>query len=97
MPGAMYDENRDWLGVFENESAGHSGVAVSNFPLLMKDEHGRYRKAVVAVKCKRRQFVMAYLFSGVLSAISWLPPYLLDFEVLKERAKPVTIGVQISI
>jgi hypothetical protein len=96
MPGAMYDPKRDWLGVFESESVGHAGVGVVNFPLEMKDgPRGRHRKTVVAVKCRRRQFVMAYLFSEVLSAISW-GPLARDFAVLKEQAKPVTIGVQIS-
>ena len=97
MPGAMYDKNRDWLGVYKSKSAGTSGVAVIKIPLLMKDDRGRYRKTVVAVKCLRRQFVMAYLLAGMLSALSWLPAYLRDFEVLKERAEdPATIGVQIS-
>ena len=63
----------------------------------VKDERGRYRKTVVEAKCLRRQFVMAYLLAGMLSALSWLPAYLQDFAVLKERAEdPATIGVQIS-
>ncbi len=97
MPGAMYDEERDWLGVYKNESAGQKGNSVIKFPLMIKDERGRYRKTVVAIKCRRRQFVMAYLLSGMLSALSWLPAFVRDFEVLKERAEdPVTIGVQIT-
>ena len=96
MPGAMYDKNRDWLGVYKSKSAGTGGVAVINFALMIKDGR-RHRKTVVAVKCRRRQFVMAYLLAGMLSALSWLPAYLRDFAVLKERAEdPATIGVQIS-
>jgi hypothetical protein len=94
MPGAMYDENRDWLGVFSNESAGLLGNSIIAFPLLIKDGR-RHRKTVVAVKCRRRQFVLAHLFTRVLAALSWLPNAR-DFAVLKEQAKPVTIGVQIS-
>ena len=64
---------------------------------MMKDDRGRYRKTVVEAKCRRRQFVMAYLLAGMLSALSWLPAYLQDFAVLKEQAEdPATIGVQIS-
>jgi hypothetical protein len=97
MPGAMYDKERDWLGVFQNESAGQSGIGIIAFPLLIKDESSdQYRKTVVAAKCKRRQFVMAFLFTSVLSAVSWVPALVRDFAVLKEQAKPVTIGVQIS-
>jgi hypothetical protein len=95
MPGAIYDPKRDWLAVFSSESAGHSGVAVLKIPLLMKDDRGRYRKTVVEAKVRRRQFVMAFLFTSVLSALSWVP-LARDFAVLKEQAKPVTIGVQIS-
>ena len=96
MPGAMYDKERDWLAVFSSESAGQvRGVAVLKIPLLIKDDRGRYRKTVVEAKCRRRQFVMAYLFTSVLAALSW-GPLALDFAVLKEQAKPVTIGVQIS-
>ena len=95
MPGAMYDKNRDWLAIFSSESTGHSGVAVLKIPLMMKDDRGRYRKTVVEAKCRRRQFVLAHLFTRVLSARSW-GPLARDFAVLKEQAKPVTIGVQIS-
>ena len=63
---------------------------------MMKDESsGQYRKTVVAAKIRRRQIVMAFLFTSVLSALSWVP-LARDFAVLKEQAKPVTIGVQIS-
>ena len=98
MPGAIYDKERDWLAVFSSESAGNvRGVAVLKIPLLIKDDRGRYRKTVVEAKCRRRQFVMAYLFTSVLAALSW-GPLARDFAVLKERAEdPVTIGVQISI
>ena len=97
MPGATYDKQRDWLAVFSSESAGQvRGVAVLKIPLLIKDDRGRYRKTVVEAKCFRRQFVMAYLFTSVLAALSW-GPLARDFAVLKEQAKPVTIGVQISI
>ena len=95
MPGAIYDPERDWLAVFSSESTGHSGVAVLKIPLLMKDDRGRYRKTVVEAKCRRRQILMAFLFTSVLSALSWVP-LARDFAVLKEQAKPVTIGVQIS-
>ena len=95
MPGAMYDPERDYLGVYSSESAGTSGVAVLKIPLLIKDDSGRYRKTVVEAKCRRRQIVMAFLFTSVLAALSWVP-LARDFAVLKEQAKPVTIGVQIS-
>lgn len=96
MPGAMYDANRDWLGVFQNESAGWSGNSIIALPLRMKDgPRGRYRKIVVAAKVRRRQYVLAHLFTRVLSARSW-KSNARDFAVLKEQAKPVTIGVQIS-
>ena len=97
MPGAMYDEKRDWLGVYKSKSAGTGGVAVINIPLLIKDgPRGRYRKTVVAAKVRRRQIVMAFLFTSVLAALSWVP-LARDFAVLKGRAEdPATIGVQIS-
>ena len=96
MPGAMYDPERDYLGVYSSESAGTSGVAVLKIPLLIKDDSGRYRKTVVEAKCRRRQIVMAFLFTSVLAALSWVP-LARDFAVLKGRAEdPATIGVQIS-
>ena len=89
-------EERDWLAVFSSESAGHAGVVVLKIPLMIKDgPRGRYRKTVVEAKCRRRQIVMAFLFTSVLSALSWVP-LARDFAVLKQQAKPVTIGVQIS-
>ena len=95
MPGATYDPKRDWLAVFKSEGVGHGGVGVIAIPLLMMDESGRYRKTVVEAKIRRRQIVMAFLFTSVLAALSW-GPLVRDFAVLKEQAKPVTIGVQIS-
>ncbi len=96
MPGAMYEPERAWLGVYKSKSAGTGGVAVINIPLLIRDgPRGRYRKTVVAAKLRRRQIVMAFLFTSVLTALSWVP-LARDFAVLKEQAKPVTIGVQIS-
>ena len=63
--------------------------------MIRDGPRGRYRKTVVEAKCRRRQFVLAHLFTRVLSARSW-GPLARDFAVLKEQAKPVTIGVQIS-
>ena len=87
LPMSRYRPRDDFLGEITSESVGHASRMVLEIPCIFQGV-----ETVVAVKCFRRQFVMAYLmFAFGLVGCCWSAAHVLDFEALKEGVAAATI------
>lgn len=90
LPMSRYRKDEDFLGEITSETVGHSSRVVVEIPCICQGV-----ETVVAFKCKRRQFVMAYLsfacVAGALGTCLWSAAHVLDFTALQEGVAAATI------
>jgi hypothetical protein len=87
LPMARYRREEDFLGEITSESVGLTSRMVIEIPCIFQGV-----ETVVAVKCMRRQFVMAYLtFAFAVGTFAWSVAHVADFEALQEGVAAATI------
>ena len=87
LPMSRYRKDEDFLGEITSESVGHASRIVIEIPCIFQGV-----ETVVAVKCFRRQFVMAYLtFAFAVGTFAWSVAHAADFEALLDGVAAATI------
>ena len=88
LPMSKYRPRLDLVGQITSETVGWVGTTVVEIPCIVQGV-----ETVVAVKCRRRQFVMVYLsFAFGLVGSCWAAAHALDFAALREGVAAATIG-----
>ena len=90
LPPARYRPKLDVLGEITSNGVGLSGVLGVEIPLIFRGE-----EIVLALKCRRRQVVMAFLsfacVAGALGTCLWSAAHVQDFEAFQNAVAAATI------
>ena len=90
LPPARYRPKLDVLGEITSNGVGLSGVFGVEIPLIFRGE-----EIVLALKCRRRQVVMAFLsfacVAGALGTCLWSAAHVQDFEAFQNAVAAATI------
>ena len=86
LPMSCYRPKLDMLGEITSESVGHASRMVVEIACIVQGV-----ETVVAVKCKRRQFVMRYLVFACTLGCCWTAALVQDFAAFQEGVAAATI------